>query len=144
MNFGASVVTSGNTVLQGFSLDGKFSNVEPTPNYVLFQWLNSDGNQNSKFILNWDEDFYLELVSINGGSNNSIGNWESYLNIPNNSNFFIWQSSFQNMPFPYNFPKGTLINPNSRNLINLNNSTSWLNIIARPISPIIVNSLSQQ
>lgn len=141
MQFSRGAIASGNQSVLAFQQDGQFIGVEGIGNYLAFTWIYSDG-QTSKFRLNWAEAFPLELVSINGGSNNQLGSWETYINVPNQNNLLVFSSDFSNPRMPFAFPQGCLIPPASSSVIITNNSTSYLQVICKPSAPIALNTLS--
>lgn len=141
MNFIRAAIASGQQSVAGFKQDDQFLGVEGIGNHLAFTWIYSDG-QTNKFRLNWAEAFSLELVSINGGNNNQLATWETYINVPNQNNLLIFSSDFSNPRMPFTFPQGCLIPPASSSVIITNSSTNYLQIICKPSAPIALNTLS--
>lgn len=144
MKFERDALASGGTVVDGFKLDGKFIGVEPIPNYGIFRFEGSEEVQGTFFVIDWKENYYLELISIQGGQvrNGSssiqltkIENFYDlafYLNTPNDFLIFSKPDAY----LPFSFAPGILISPNSSLTISLVESVTNLTLVCKPVQPI--------
>jgi hypothetical protein len=142
-------LASGNTVIDGFKIDGRFVPSDAIPGYLVFEFQGHEENvvQNGAFVVG---DYDLELVSIygnnivNSAQEVSINNFRCQIpakvatNYPEN---LVFNSNFQKPQLPYSFPKGILLPARSRCTIDLSSGCSYLRLVVLPVLPTVIGNI---
>lgn len=149
MNLVREGLASGNTVIDGFKLDGRFTPSDAIPQYQVFEFQGHEELQSTQFSFVVG-DYDLELVSLYGGyvlgSIQAVNLNEfrcqlpakTVINYPENA---VFSSNFGQPLLPFSFPKGILLPTKSRCFISLSGSVSFLRLITLPALPVLTGNI---
>lgn len=143
-------IASGTSVVDGFSLDGRFIASEALPNYLMWEFSGHEENTVNQIGFSaLDQD--IELISITGG--NYVGasgptgrmmDFKVFYPPRTSSNYpdnYLFQSTFGQPYLPYVFDRGIVLPKGSKGQISFDTALSLVRLIARPALLLSVNNL---
>jgi hypothetical protein len=142
MQFDRAAIASGSQSVAGFTQDSQFLGVQPANNYILFE-LRNTVSPFTNFVLNWQEDFYLELKSIFAGiTGQPARTLTSIIQTITDATFATALEVMELAPtpaleLPATFNGGILILPRSRTQFTLSDTVNSVDVVCKPCMPIV-------
>ncbi|NJL43615.1 MAG: hypothetical protein HC935_10735 [Pseudanabaena sp. SU_2_4] len=142
MQFDRAAIVSGSQTVAGFTQEGQFLGVQPANNYIMFE-LRNTVSPFTNFVLNWQENFYLELKSIFAGiAGQPARNLTSIVQTIIDTTFPTALEVMEMNPtpvlaLPATFNEGILILPRSRTQFTLSGTVTSVDVVCQPCMPIV-------
>jgi hypothetical protein len=140
MQFDRATIVSGSQAVAGFTQDGQFMGVEPISNYFVFE-LRNTLSPFIDFVLDWPEDFYLELKSVFAGiAGQPARTLTAIVQTISNTTFTnleVFKSGYAALPLPVTFADGILLLPRSRTQFTLSGTVNSVHVVCKPCQPIV-------
>lgn len=141
MDFTRDAIVSGSQSVLGFKQDGQFLGIEPASNYIVFE-LRNTVSPFTQCVLNWNEDFYLELRALFAGiAGQGARNLTSITQTLSDSQFtnleIFEMAPAGGLALPAAFNQGILILPRSKTTFVLSGTVHSIDVVCQPCQPIV-------